>query len=121
MSAAVDADLARYDRERDEEEAREMAIERLVADYFTSAAKLGEAVTWFDHDTTAHKRLRIHVGALVRAALEYATGHASAIGTLVAVQHSGNVLFAEPEFDAIMHKLAERAIEWQERNPDDGQ
>ena len=121
MSAAVDADLARYLRDCDDEDRRELAIDRLALDYRSDAVKLGEAVTWFDHDTTAHKRLRIHVGALVRAAMEYATGHASAIGTLVAVQHAGNVLFAEPEFDAIMHKLAERAIEWQERNPDDGQ
>lgn len=121
MSAAVDADLARLYRELDRDQEREEAIERLASDYRSDAAKLGEAATWIEGSSVEHRRIRIHIGSLIRAALEYASGHGSAIGTLVAVQHAGNVLFAEPELDAIMHKLAERAIEWQERNPDDGQ
>ena len=118
MSAAVDADLARYLRDCDDEDRRELEIDRLALAYRSDAAKLGDAVTWLDHDTIAHKRLRIHVGALVRAAMDYATVRGSAIGTLVAVQHAGTILSEEPEFDAILRKLAERAAENAERYPD---
>lgn len=108
MSDAVLDDLARYERDRDDDERREIAIERLMTEYRSDAEKLGEVAAWLDGDTTAERRCRIHIGNLIRAALEYASGHASAVGCLVTLTHAGQVLSADPAFDAALTRLAER-------------
>lgn len=110
MSAAVDADLARYLRECDDDDAREAAIESLTAAYRDSNAMLGEAVTWLDGTGSAKARARRMVGVCVRAALAYANGRATAIGTLVDLTHAGKELAADPELEAALFRLAERAI-----------
>lgn len=111
MSAAVDADLARYYAERDAEDAQLEEVENLAASYRESSDKLGEAATWLDGSGAAKARARRLVGMCVRAALEYANGRATAIGTLVDLSHAGNALAADPEFDAALTRMAERAIE----------
>lgn len=110
MSAAVDADLARYLRECDEEDAREAAIENIARGYLGSTDKLGEAATWLDGNGAAKARARRLVGMCVRAALSYASGRATAIGTLVDLTHAGTELAADPEFDAALFRMAEREL-----------
>lgn len=110
MSAAVDADLARLYRELDRDQEREEAIERLASDYRSDAAKLGEAATWIEGSSVEHRRIRIHIGSLIRAALEYASGHGSAIGALCTLTHAGQVLSNEPALQDALFKLAERQV-----------
>lgn len=110
MSAAVDADLARYLRECEDEDARIEEIESTVAMFRESTDKLGEAATWLDGTGSAKARARRLVGMCVRAALAYANGRASAIGTLVDLTHAGTELAADPELDAALFRMAERAV-----------
>lgn len=110
MSAAVDDDFYRYLRECEADDARTEEIEATAAMFRESTDKLGEAATWLDGTGSAKARARRLVGMAVRAALSYASGRASAIGTLVDLTHAGNELAADPELDAALFRLAEREV-----------
>lgn len=118
MSDAVLDDEARYQRECDWEDARTAAIERLADDYFDDPAMLGQAVLWCDHDTRNHRRVLLHVGAIIKAAIDYASGKGSAIGSLVTLTNSGRALFEDEEFANALERMAEHAIAERERYPD---
>ena len=110
MSAAVDDDMYRYLRECEDEDARIEEIENIARGYTESTDKLGEAASWLDGNGAAKARARRLVGMCVRAALSYASGRATAIGTLVDLTHAGTELAADPEFDAALQRMAEREL-----------
>lgn len=118
MSAAVDDALYHYERQIDEDEAREIAIERLTAEYLTDAAKLGDAVSWLDHDTKPHKHARKLIGALMLTAMQFAAGKASVASLVNGVTAIGQQLRDDQALQGAVEKLAERAIEYAESHPD---
>lgn len=110
MSAAVEADLARLYRELDRDQEREDAIERLASDYRTDPAKLGEAATWMETNSVEHRRIRIHIGNLIRTAIAYASGEGTAITALCNITDAGRVLGSEPALQDALFRMAERQV-----------
>lgn len=118
MSAAVDDDLRRYLRECAEDDARTEEIERLAADYMSDAATLGDAATWLDHDTAAHAKARKLVGGLMLTAMQFAAGRSSVASVIRALSGIGGALSTDPALQAAVERMAERSVEYAERNPD---
>lgn len=118
MSAAVDADLARYDRECEEEQLRAETIERLAGSYLVDARTLGDAICWIDSDTEQHKVARKRIGALMLTAMQFSKGHASVASGICALSSIGEALLADPALLSAAERMAEREVERLERHPD---